>query len=111
MDDLDSIAEYIARESGSRVAAERFTRELRAKCRDLASAPIVMGRSRPELRPDLRSYPHKRYVIFFRYWVTYWKSSTSSKVTATSMHFSAAMNLTGKRADRSSRPNVAPCPF
>ena len=66
-DDLDSIAEYIARESGSRVAAERFTRELRAKCRDLAAAPIVMGRSRPELRPDLRSYLQKRYVIFFRY--------------------------------------------
>jgi plasmid stabilization system protein ParE len=26
-----------------------------------------MGRARPELRWDLRSHPHKAYVIFFRY--------------------------------------------
>jgi toxin ParE1/3/4 len=25
-----------------------------------------MGRSRPELRPDFRSFPDKNYVIFFR---------------------------------------------
>jgi toxin ParE1/3/4 len=66
-DDLDSIAEYVARKSGSRAVAERFTAELRVKCQELASAPIQMGRSRSELRPDLRSHPHKGYVIFFRY--------------------------------------------
>jgi plasmid stabilization system protein ParE len=66
-DDLASIAEYIADKSGSRAVAERFTRELRAKCRELAAAPIRMGRARPELRSDLRSHPHKAYVIFFRY--------------------------------------------
>ena len=66
-DDLDSIAEYIARKSGIRTVAERFARELRDKCRELARAPIRMGRSRTELRPDLRSHPHKNYVIFFRY--------------------------------------------
>jgi plasmid stabilization system protein ParE len=27
----------------------------------------MMGRARPELRHDLRSHPHKAYVIFFRY--------------------------------------------
>jgi plasmid stabilization system protein ParE len=26
-----------------------------------------MGRTRADLRPDLRSHPHKSYVIFFRY--------------------------------------------
>jgi plasmid stabilization system protein ParE len=29
--------------------------------------PGVPGRPRPELRPDLRSFPFRRYVIFFRY--------------------------------------------
>ena len=66
-DDLDSIAEYIADSSGSRAVAERFVGELRQQCRHLAVAPIVMGRSRPELRPDLRSHPFGNYVIFFRH--------------------------------------------
>ena len=47
--DLSAIAAYIAEQSGSRIVAERFTRELRRKC------------------ADLRSHPHKSYVIFFRY--------------------------------------------
>jgi len=66
-DDLDSIAHYIADSSGSRAVAERFVGEFRQKCRDLAAAPIVMGRPRPELRPDLRSLPFGNYVIFFRH--------------------------------------------
>ncbi len=66
-DDLDSIAEYIASESGSRAVAERFAGALRDKCRDLAQAPIQMGRSRPELRSDLRSHSYGNYLIFFRY--------------------------------------------
>jgi plasmid stabilization system protein ParE len=66
-DDLDSIAEYIARESGNRAVAERFTRTLRDKCRELARAPFQMGRARPELRADLRSHAYRNYLIFFRY--------------------------------------------
>ena len=26
-----------------------------------------MGRARPELLPELRSFPHKRYIVFFKY--------------------------------------------
>lgn len=66
-DDLDSIAEYIADQSGSRTIAERFAGELRAKCGDLALASIRMGRPPAELRPDLRSHAFKNYIIFFRY--------------------------------------------
>jgi len=65
--DLNSIAEYIADRSGSRVVATRFMRELRGKCDQLAAAPILMGRPRADLRPGLRSHAHKSYVIFFRY--------------------------------------------
>lgn len=65
--DLTAIATYIAKQSGSRIVAERFTAELRRKCADLAAAPIRMGRARNELRPGLRSHPHKSYIIFFRY--------------------------------------------
>ncbi|MFC6026323.1 MULTISPECIES: type II toxin-antitoxin system RelE/ParE family toxin [Methylobacterium] len=25
-----------------------------------------MGRPRPDLRPDIRSFPHRNYVIYFR---------------------------------------------
>jgi len=66
-DDLDSIALYIAEQSGSRVVAEHFTGELRAKCRDLARLPGRLGRSRSELRPDMRSFAYKSYLISFRY--------------------------------------------
>ena len=65
--DLESIATYIAEQSGSRATAERFTAELRRKCADLAAAPIRMGRARNELRSGLRSHPYKSYVIFFCY--------------------------------------------
>ena len=27
----------------------------------------TIGRARPELRPDIRSFPYRGYVIFFRY--------------------------------------------
>lgn len=65
--DLESIAAYIADRSGSRAVAERFARQLRQKCRELAAAPIMMGRSRLDLRLDLRSHTYKSYIIFFRY--------------------------------------------
>jgi len=65
--DLESIAEYILRQSANRKIADNFVRDLSEKCRELARAPIRIGRPRPELRPDLRSHSAGNYVIFFRY--------------------------------------------
>lgn len=65
--DLGEIYSYIRDQSGSGAVAIQFVRQLRSKCRDLAKAPITMGRPRTDLRPDLRSYPYGNYVIFFRY--------------------------------------------
>jgi plasmid stabilization system protein ParE len=65
--DLADIYRYIRGKSGSGAVALRFAQRLRRKCEELAAAPIVMGRQRPELRPDLRSHAYEAYVIFFRY--------------------------------------------
>jgi toxin ParE1/3/4 len=65
--DLGQIYQHIREQSGSGETARRFVHELRQKCHALAAAPIVMGHPRTELRPGLRSHPHKSYVIFFRH--------------------------------------------
>jgi toxin ParE1/3/4 len=66
-DDLNDIFRYIAREAKSRAVGETFVRSLRQQCRHLSSLPGTLGASRPELRPDIRSFAFKGYVIFFRY--------------------------------------------
>lgn len=65
--DLSQILHYIAQDSGNVDTALRFVSELRSQCRKLASLPGKLGRPRPELRPDIRSFPVKGYVIFFSY--------------------------------------------
>jgi toxin ParE1/3/4 len=65
--DLVNILEYITRESGNLVVGRRFVAALRVQCRELAALPGTLGRARPELRPDIRSFPFKGYVILFRY--------------------------------------------
>ena len=65
--DLVSILAYVAEGSGSLAVANGFVAQLRKRCRALASKPGVLGRARPELRPEIRSVAHKGYVIFFRY--------------------------------------------
>ena len=57
----------IADASGSVSVALTFVRELRAKCHKLAALDVTLGRARPELRSDIRSFPYKNHVIFFRY--------------------------------------------
>lgn len=65
--DLLNIFDFVTRESGSLVIGQRFVTSLRRKCRHLAELPGRMGRPRPELRPDIRSFAIGHYVIFFRY--------------------------------------------
>lgn len=65
--DLVRIFDYVARESGSAAVGRAFVEKLRGKCHDLAGLPGTLGRARPELRPDVRSFAFRGYVIFFRY--------------------------------------------
>ena len=65
--DLMNVLEYITRESGNLGIGRRFVGDLRLKCRQLAPQPGTLGRARLELRPDIRSFSFKGYVIFFRY--------------------------------------------
>lgn len=65
--DFLEILGYIADASGSVSVAEAFVRQLRAKCKELAALDATIGRARPELRADIRSFPYRGYVIFFRY--------------------------------------------
>lgn len=64
-DDLISIKKYIARETGSQSTALQYTGKIREQCRKLADLPGEIGRLRPELRENLRSFPYGNYVIFF----------------------------------------------
>ena len=65
--DFGDILEYITRESGHLSIGRGFVEPLRQQCQKLASRPGTLGRPRPELRPDVHSFPFKGYVIFFRY--------------------------------------------
>ena len=62
--DLESILEFIARDNLTR--ALTFTEELHQQCHKLAAFPGTIGRLRTELRPDIRSYAYRGYVIFYR---------------------------------------------
>ncbi len=66
-DDLINIKKYIARESGSQSTAIQYTEKIREQCRKLADLPGKIGRLRPELMENLRSFPYGNYVIFFMY--------------------------------------------
>ncbi|HWU63757.1 MAG TPA: type II toxin-antitoxin system RelE/ParE family toxin [Ensifer sp.] len=66
-EDLVHILRYITTQSGSLAIGQDFVAALRQKCRHLAGLPGHMGRPRPELREDIRSFAFRGYVIFFRY--------------------------------------------
>ncbi|MCP4677672.1 MAG: type II toxin-antitoxin system RelE/ParE family toxin [Deltaproteobacteria bacterium] len=60
--DLDDIWEYIARDNPS--AADGFIDSLHGKCCMLAERPEI-GKERPEIRLDIRSFPVGNYLIFY----------------------------------------------
>ena len=61
--DLSDIWLYIANDSPE--VADRFLDYLLEQCRLLSSSP-EMGRLRDEVIPGLRSFPVKRYIVFYR---------------------------------------------
>ena len=61
--DLRRIRDYIAKDNPE--AARRVVMRLRDLARLLAGAP-ALGRSRPELGRDLRSFVADPYVLFYR---------------------------------------------
>ncbi|NTJ63472.1 type II toxin-antitoxin system RelE/ParE family toxin [Agrobacterium rhizogenes] len=66
-DSILDIFVFITRQSASQKLAVQFTGQLRRKCAHLAALPGQMGRLRPELGDDMRSFAFRGYVIFFRY--------------------------------------------
>jgi toxin ParE1/3/4 len=61
LDTLD-IWDHIA--DDNMAAADRWVDALDAAFSRLATQPM-MGRARPEIAPDLRSFPFRRYVIYY----------------------------------------------
>jgi toxin ParE1/3/4 len=66
-DNIREISDFITDASGSEDVAESFVAHLLERCNRLSSLPGNLGTPRPELRDDIRSTPHRDYVIFFRY--------------------------------------------
>ena len=61
--DLTEIGDFIARDNAA--AAAQFVMRIHEHCQLLAARPNI-GRERPELAQQLRSFPLGRYVIFYR---------------------------------------------
>jgi toxin ParE1/3/4 len=60
--DLDDIWYFIAADSEDQ--ADKFIAILTEKFALLANHPFI-GRDRSDMRDGIRSFPHKRYVIFY----------------------------------------------
>jgi toxin ParE1/3/4 len=61
--DLEEIWQYVAQ--GGEDRADAFLDAILNQCRQLAQFPR-MGRTRENLASNLRSFPVKKYVIFYR---------------------------------------------
>ncbi|QGM96697.1 type II toxin-antitoxin system RelE/ParE family toxin [Methylocystis parvus] len=61
--DIEEIVSYIAADSPA--AARQWFESMRRACERLAEMP-KMGVARPEIRPDLRTFPVGNYLIAYR---------------------------------------------
>ena len=66
-DDIRKIAAYISLKSSDKSIGLKFAKDLTFACEKLASSPILRGIKRPELLPNIWSYPYQNYIIFFQY--------------------------------------------
>ena len=62
-EDIEEIWLYLAIEADEEIA-DRFITKLHDKCHSIGRSPKGF-RLRPELAPELRSFPFKSYVIFY----------------------------------------------
>ncbi|NEO87693.1 MAG: type II toxin-antitoxin system RelE/ParE family toxin [Spirulina sp. SIO3F2] len=62
--DIEAIADYIAAQSTLEIA-EQFLNDIDIIFQRLSQFP-QMGRKRDELYPNLRSFPYKKYLVFYR---------------------------------------------
>ncbi|MGB3028165.1 type II toxin-antitoxin system RelE/ParE family toxin [Paradevosia shaoguanensis] len=58
---------FVADQSQRPELATNIIARMGEQCSKLSTLPGTLGRPRPELAPDLRSFPFRGYVIFFRY--------------------------------------------
>jgi toxin ParE1/3/4 len=61
--DITTIALYIAEDNPA--AAVRWYEDMLRHCRNLGEAP-ELGVARPDVRPDLRTFPAGSYMILYR---------------------------------------------
>jgi toxin ParE1/3/4 len=61
--DLSEVWQYVSK--GGEAGADAFLDKILQQCRRLAQFPH-MGRARENLAPNLRSFPVKKFVIFYR---------------------------------------------
>jgi toxin ParE1/3/4 len=60
--DLSDIWDYISADSPER--GEKLIRDIYSKLGTIAHNPYI-GKARPEIEQDLRSFPVGRYIVFF----------------------------------------------
>ncbi|MDO8359608.1 MAG: type II toxin-antitoxin system RelE/ParE family toxin [Devosia sp.] len=64
---LEDIASYIGKQSADPERGAAFVSRLRAQCEKLATLPGLIGRPRPDLGTETRSFVYGNYSIAFRY--------------------------------------------
>jgi toxin ParE1/3/4 len=62
--DLEEIGDFIALDKPR--AAAQFIEAIRHHCLLLAAAPLI-GQARPDISPAIRSFPYRRYHVFYQH--------------------------------------------